>query len=369
MKWIWEHHDWPEFTYDAARFNDFERTFHRNAGLIIGSLSTISLDEVDELRVALLSNEALDTSKIEGEILDRDSVQSSIRKHLGLQTDDRKVGPKENGASSMMVDLYKRYQESLTEDRLFAWHQMILNGRMDIEVGSYRTHPEPMQIVSGRLDMPKVFYQAPPSSQVPEEMSRFVDWYNQAVSNDMPTVIHTGIAHLYFELIHPFEDGNGRIGRAIAEKSLAMGARQSLVTSLSTTIERDKKAYYHALERANMSLDITEWLIYFSERILEAQLHVQKMITFILDKARFFEKHKGQLNQRQNKVALRMFREGVDGFKGGLSAENYIRIAATSRATATRDLAEMVETGALRKTGKLRHTRYHLPFFETTSEG
>lgn len=367
MKWIWEQRDWPQFTYDAAKFSGAERTFHRNAGLIIGSLTTISTDEVDELWVTLLSNEALDTSKIEGEILDRDSVQSSIRKHLGLQNDNRKVGPKESGASSMMVDLYKKYQEPLTEDHLFAWHQMILNGRMDIEVGSYRTHPEPMQIVSGRLDMPKVFYEAPPSARVPEEMRKYVDWFNQAVSDDMPTIVHTGIAHLYFELIHPFEDGNGRIGRAIAEKALAIGARQSLITSLSTTIERDKKAYYHALERANMSLDITEWLVYFAEKILEAQVYVQKMIAFILDKARFFEKYKGQLNDRQNKVALRMFREGLDGFKGGLSAENYIRIVATSRATATRDLSEMVEIGALRKTGKLKHTRYHLPFFDAAS--
>lgn len=369
MKWIWEQTDWPGFAFDAARFHSFERTFHRNAGLIIGSMTAISSVDVDELRVTLLSSEALDTSKIEGEFLDRHSVQSSIRKQLGLQTDGRRAGPRESGASQMMVDLYRSYAEELTEERLFSWHRMIMNGRVDLEeIGSYRTNVEPMQIVSGRLDMPKVFYEAPPSSRIPDEMKTYVEWFNHAYEEGMPTVIHAGIAHLYFELIHPFEDGNGRIGRAIAEKALAIGARQSLITSLSTTIERDKKAYYHALEQANSSLNITEWLVYFCEKILEAQVHVQKMIAFIVEKARYFEKYDEQLNDRQKKVALRLFREGRGGFKGGLSAENYLRITGTSRATATRDLSEMVELGALKKTGKLRHTRYYLSFFDPIDE-
>jgi Fic family protein len=365
MKWIWEQQNWPQFTFDTIRFTRFEVEFHRNAGLIIGSLTAISSDEADELRVALLSNEAVDTSKIEGEILDRESVQSSIRKHLGLQTDGRRTGPKETGVSQMMVDLFKSFEEPLTEDRLFLWHQMIMNGRIDLDVaGGYRAHADPMQIVSGRLDMPRVFYEAPPSHQVPDEMRNYIHWFNKAADEGMPTLVHAGIAHLYFELIHPFEDGNGRIGRAIAEKALATGARHSLVTALSSTIERDKKAYYLALERANTTLEITEWLIYFSEKILEAQIYVQKMITFIVDKALYFERYSGRLNDRQARVVLRLFKEGLDGFKGGLSAENYIRITKTSRATATRDLTQMIELGALKKTGKLRHTRYYLPVTE-----
>lgn len=362
MKWIWQLPNWPQFTFDPGRFTHGEREFHRNAGLIIGSLAAVSADEVNELRVTLLSSEALDTSKIEGEILDRDSVQSSIRKHLGLQTDGRRAGPKETGVAQMMVDLVRTYQEPLAEERLFTWHKMIMNGRIDLEmIGGYRTHADPMQIVSGRLDRPQVFYEAPPSDRVQEEMKQYIAWFNQAVEAQMPTVIHAGIAHLYFELIHPFEDGNGRIGRTIAEKALAMGARQSLITSLSSRIEQDKKAYYQALERTNTSLDITEWLIYFCEKILEAQVYVQKMIAFIIDKARYFETYNSQLNDRQTKVVLRLFQEGLAGFKGGLSADNYIRIAKTSRATTTRDLAEMVDLGALRKEGKLRHTRYYLP--------
>lgn len=307
----------------------------------------------------------MDTSKIEGEILDRDAVQSSIRGQLGLLTDGRRSGPKETGVSRMMVDIYRSYSEPLNQERLFSWHQMLMNGRIDLEIiGGYRVHGDPMQIVSGRLDASQVFYEAPPSHKVPEEMGNYLLWFNRAFSEGMPTLIHAGLAHLFFELIHPFEDGNGRIGRAIAEKALAMGARHSLITSLSSTLEQNKKAYYQALERANDSLEVTDWLVYFSGEILKAQINVRKMIQFVVEKARYFEDFRNKLNERQTKVALRLFREGPEGFKGGLSAENYIRISKTSPATATRDLSEMVALGALKKTGKLRHTRYYLPMVE-----
>ena len=281
MRWVWQLPNWPRFTFDPARFVHLEREFHRNTGVIVGSLAAISADEVNELRVTLLSDEALDTSKIEGEYLDRDSVQSSIRKQLGLQTAGRRAGPKETGVAQMMVNLVKTYQEPLDQQRLFLWHTMIMNGRSDLEtIGGYRTHADLMQIVSGRLDMPRVYYEAPPSDRVVKEMEQYINWFNRAVEVQMPTIVHAGMAHLYFELIHPFEDGNGRIGRSVAEKALATGAKQSLITSLSSVIERDKRTYYQALEGANTSLDITEWLIYFSEKILEAQVHTQKTIAF-----------------------------------------------------------------------------------------
>ncbi|WP_240485944.1 Fic family protein [Anditalea andensis] len=236
-----------------------------------------------------------------------------------------------------------------------------MNGRIDLEiVGGYRVHEDSMQIVSGRLDLPQGFYEAPPSPRVPKEMENYLLWFNLAYSEGIPTLVHSGLAHLYFELIHLFEDGNGRIGRAIAEKALAMGAKHSLITSLYSTIKRNKKAYYQALERANGSLEVTLWLVYFSEKVLEAQIHVQKLIQFIVQKARYFEDFRNKLNERQSKVVLRLFLEGPEGFKGGLSAKNYIRISKTSPATTTRDLAEMVSLGALKKTGKLRHTRYYL---------
>lgn len=365
MNWIWERPDWPNFKFDPAAFTQLEREFHRNAGLILGSIRAVRTEDADELKVNLISNEALDTSKIEGEFLDRDSVQSSIRGQLGLQTDGRRSGTKETGVSRMLVDLYTNYDKPLDKKILFAWHQLLMNGRIDLEIiGGYRIHEDPMRIVSGRFDSPQVFYEAPPSHRVPKEMETYLLWFNQTFHNGLPTLVHAGLAHLYFELIHPFEDGNGRIGRAIAEKALAMGAKHPLITSLSSTIERNKKTYYQALAHANGSLEVTDWLVYFSNEVLKAQIQVQKLILFTVEKARYFENFRDKLNDRQSKVALRLFREGTEGFKGGLSAANYMRICTTSSATATRDLTEMVDLGALKKTGKLRHTRYYLPMAE-----
>jgi Fic family protein len=169
-----------------------------------------------------------------------------------------------------------------------------------------------------------------------------------------------GITHLYFVSIHPFEDGNGRIGRALSEKSLAQNIGQPSLIALAYTIERARKAYYGALERNNKDLEITDWLVYFAKTINEAQNNTIKRVNFYVAKTKLYEKLRGKLNERQDKVVARMFREGINGFKGGLSAENYISITQSSRATATRDLQQLVAMGAFTKTGELRYTRYHL---------
>ena len=194
-------------------------------------------------------------------------------------------------------------------------------------------------------------------------MKRFIAWFNgttPGAKNPLPALTRAGVAHLYFECIHPFEDGNGRIGRALAEKSLAQSLGQPSLIALAYTIERKRKDYYAALERNNKENEITDWLKYFAGTVLEAQHNTLERVAFYIAKARFYEKLRGRLNERQEKVVALMFREGVDGFKGGLSAENYISITRTSRATATRDLQDLVEKGALTKTGELRHTRYYL---------
>ena len=168
------------------------------------------------------------------------------------------------------------------------------------------------------------------------------------------------MAHLHFESIHPFEDGNGRIGRAISEKALAQSLGQPTLIALAYTIERKRKAYYAELEHNSKDLEISEWLTFFGNTVLEAQTTTIERVDFYLAKARFYERLRGQMNERQEKAIARMFREGIDGFKGGLSADNYITITKTSRATATRDLQDLVAKAALTKTGELKHTRYHL---------
>lgn len=312
-----------------------------------------------------MSNEAVTTSEIEGEHLNRDSVQSSMRRQLGLASDQRRVQPAEQGICEMMVDLFRRYAKPLDERTLFAWHTMSMKGRTDLrDIGRYRTHTEPMQVVSGAIYEPTVHFEAPPSGRVSKEMRRFLAWFNETDTRGktpLPVLTRAGIAHLYFESIHPFEDGNGRIGRAIAEKALAQGLGQPSLTALAMTILAHRKEYYDSLEAANKRNEITEWLAWFAGIALEAQQRTLAQVEFVLDTAKLLDRFRNDLNSRQLAVLLRMLREGPDGFKGGLSAGNYVKISKASAATATRDLADMVDRGALTRSGERKHTRYHLP--------
>lgn len=363
MKWNWEKDNWPEFSYKPEAVQEYESQFLHRAGVMYGSLKHIQEDDREMLKVDLISDEAYKTSEIEGEILNRDSIQSSIKKHFGLKTENIKISPAEHGVAEMMVDLYKNYHKPLSHEQLFEWHRMITNGRRDlIDIGRYRTHNEPMQIVSDTLHNPKVHFEAPPSNQVSGEMNKFIKWFNRTETgkNELSALIRAGIAHLYFESIHPFEDGNGRIGRAISEKALSQYLGYPNLIAIARQIERQRKEYYSALQSNSNELEITNWLVYFAETVLTAQLYTQSMIDFLIEKGKFFKQYEKQLNERQEKVVKRMFREGISGFKGGLSAQNYISITGTTRATATRDLQDLVEKGALNKKGERRHTRYYL---------
>lgn len=364
-KWNWQHNKWPHFTYDKKVLQKLEYRFLQNTGMVSGVLKHIQKDAKDDFLVEILSTEALKTSEIEGEILSRESVQSSIKKNLGLKTEKRKITPAEFGISEMMVDLYKNYNKPLSHEQLFEWHKMITNGRRDLtKIGGYRTHEDSMQIVSGAIGKEKVHFEAPASKQLPYEMEQFIYWFNSVHEDndksEMLALTKAGIAHLYFLSIHPFEDGNGRIGRAIAEKSIALSIHQPTLISLSHAIEANKKSYYASLEKHNTTLEIADWLVYFGQTILDAQEGTIKRIDFLLEKAKFFDHFTPQLNERQLKVVKRLFEAGLTGFKGDLSAENYTKIAKTSASTATRDLKELVEKKILIRSGALKGTRYSL---------
>jgi Fic family protein len=368
MAWNWQQPDWPDFTYDTAALEPLEKQFLLHSGEFIGAFKHIGRDDQDVLKIELISDEALKTSAIEGEFLNRDSLQSSLRQEFGLGTDNRRVSPAERGIAEVMVDLYNSFADPLTHEGMFAWHEMIMSGQRRIQViGGYRKHPEPMQVVSGSAHDPKVHFEAPPSKRMTKEMDAFVAWLNETAPNGkgpLPALTRAGIAHLYFVSVHPFEDGNGRIGRALVEKSLAQNLGQPSLIALAYTIERGRKAYYEMLERSNKDNAITQWLSYFAETILEAQRNTILRVDFYIAKAKLCDRLRGELNPRQEKAIARMFREGIDGFKGGLSAKNYISITRASRATATRDLQDLVAKGALVRTGELRHTRYHLNISE-----
>jgi len=364
MAWNWTLPDWPDFRYDASALEPFEQKFLLSSGEILGAVHHISRPEREQLRIELLSEEAMQTSAIEGEILDRLSIQSSLRRNLGLDPDSYPAKPREQGVAEMMVDVYSSFADPLSHETLYRWHRMLLSHDRRLEtIGAYRQHAEAMQIVSGRLDRPTIHFEAPLSTQVMPEMKRYADWFNETGprgAEPLPALTRAGLSHLYFESIHPFEDGNGRLGRALAEKSLAQNIGQPTLISLAFTIEKERKAYYDQLEQHQRTLDVTEWLVWFAEIVLKAQQVTLDRVGFFISKAHFYDRHRDQLNERQAKAIARMFREGPGDFKGGLSADNYLKITGTSRATATRDLQDLVEKGAFSRTGERRHTRYWL---------
>ncbi|EGF94119.1 Fic family protein [Brevundimonas diminuta] len=364
MMWNWKQDAWPEFSWDQHRLTRAEALFAEGAGVVIGASKHLSVEERNSLTIELMSHEAVDTSAIEGEPLDRDSVQSSIRRHLGLQTDHRRASPAEAGIAEMMVDLYERSAAPLTEGVLFHWHRLITNGRTDLkDIGRYRTHVDPMQIVSGPLHAPKVHFEAPPSDEVANEMARFWQWLERsgpAGDAALPAVTRAGLAHLWFESIHPFEDGNGRVGRAVSEKILAQSLSAPAITGMASTLLKHRKAYYAELERAHRELEITDWLLWFAAKAIEAQQHTLRQVEFVLEKARLLDRVSSQLNERQERALLRLFAAGADGFLGGMSAANYMKITTAPPATATRDLAALASMGAVRRTGENKSTRYHL---------
>jgi Fic family protein len=364
MTWNWQQPDWPHFIWNRDRLTAAEKEFLLGSGVFLGAIKHLGDDDRNQLTVEAISTEALTTSEIEGEILDRASVQSSIQRQLGLTADKRKVGAAEQGISEMMIDLYKSFSSPLLDDTLFAWHRMLVGGRRDLQdIGHYRTVDEPMQVISGPVGAPKIHFEAPPSSRVPREMTRFIAWFNRTApggNEPLPALTRAGMSHLYFECIHPFEDGNGRIGRALAEKALAQSVGQPTLLALAATILARRARYYDALEEANKANEITPWLAWFAGTTIEAQRRTLALAEFLIDKTKLFDRLGTEINERQKKALLRMFEEGPEGFKGGMSAGKYANITGASPATTTRDLTDLVEKGALMREGELRHARYLL---------
>lgn len=364
MTWNWQKKEWPHFRYDRGALEAKEATFLKTSGFLLGMQAHLKEEEKKLLIVHLMREEAYKTSEIEGEYLSRDSLQMSLRRHFHLEPSLVSVPPAERGISDIMIDLYENFDVSLTHTHLFSWHTWLTQHRPDlIDKGRYRTHLDPMQVISGSFAKRRIHFEAPPSADVPEQMEHFMKWFNQTAGvgdNPLPCLIRAGIAHLYFVCIHPFEDGNGRIGRALAEKALAQNLGYPPLLALSQTLAQSRKTYYDMLSANNQELEITPWLIYFAQVVLEAQAEARHLVHFVIQKAKFYEYYRDQLNPRQERVIARLFQEGPQGFKGGLSADNYMRITRATRATATRDLQNLVHLGALRRTGERKGTRYAL---------
>lgn len=245
--------------------------------------------------------------------------------------DPSKITPAEASISEMMVDLYSFQEKLITQSKIQSWHQMLMKGRSDIKnIGLYRNHDEPMQIVYGPPYKRKVHFEAPPSSNVLNEMNRLMEWYKKthpSSKNSLPALLRAGISHTWFESIHPFEDGNGRLGRAFSERILGEHLSKPYFISLATSLNSRRKEYYEQLGKASKSIDISDWLCWFADRVLEAQNNISQLVKIIHEKIKFFKRLENKINIRQERVLLRMFKEGPGGFKGGLSATNYASIS------------------------------------------
>ncbi|MGZ3632992.1 MAG: DUF4172 domain-containing protein [Parachlamydiaceae bacterium] len=362
MGWNWQQALWPHFHYEVPNLLQLDRKFLQGAGGITAVFNHLDHKEKKLYIVELLCIEGTKSARIEGEVLERESLQSSIRRHFGLQIDHKKISIPEKGMADLMCLVYETYNEPLSHQMLCKWHEILMQGRNHLDaLGMYRFHDEPMQIVSKRYGDPIVYFEAPASKNIQKEMTTFIDWFNSTSENES-ILGKTAQAHVYFESIHPFEDGNGRIGRALVEKTLSQALGLPALIAVSQTIEARKKEYYSYLAQCNKTLDIGNWVTFFAEVILQAQNNSIQLINFLVKKSSLMNSCKGKINSRQEKALLRIFSEGIEGFAGGLSAENYMSITKASRATVTRDLADLLEKGILIKTGQLKHTRYWLPF-------
>ncbi len=364
LRWNWQLPEWPNFGYDESALQDLETEFILQTGKEGGILEFIDDADREKWLVEILTSETLRTAEIEGEILNRESVQSSVKKFLGLDYDQARQPPAEEGMARVMVDIYRHYNLPLTHEYLWKINALMLSHRRDLsDVGRYRRHAEPMQVVSGSIGRHRLHFEAPPSEKVPGEMDAFVSWFNrkhQAGKRMHNPLTLAGITHYYFINIHPFEDGNGRIARALSLKSVAMSLQRPVLLNLSAMINAHKREYYAMLEKHNHSLNITEWLVWYGRLLIRAQTDAVEKLKWIVQKIRFFRQKGHLLNKRQAKVIAKLFEMGPERMSKGLNARTYRRIAHTSESTATRDLQDLVSKAIFYRTGERKGTRYYL---------
>ncbi len=363
-QWIWEHKDWPEFTFNADKLLADLGT----ASQLIGELEAISRSISGHERIAamerVLADDAIQTAAIEGEILRRSSVRSSIRRRIGLPVDQEDWDDRADGLIAMLLDARNSEPKPLTTERLFGWQAALFptgySGLRKIHVGRYRGDEE-MQIVSGPVGKKTIHYVAPPRDKLEAEMDLLLNWVN--TNKEHSPLIKAGIAHLWFIMIHPFDDGNGRVGRAITDYIMSINYPLLMqVISFSKHFSLDRKGYYKVLEKAGkQDLDITAWLKWFLQTTISAMQEAHWIVDRVVMKANFWQLHKDTfLNQRQVKVINRLLDTG-EKFEGAMTTRKYAGMTKCSKVTASRDLADLLDKGILQKAASGgRSTNYQL---------
>lgn len=350
---IWEQPDWPCWSFDLEKLAEPLAKVRHHQGRFLGRMESLGFKLRDEAVLTTLTQDVVKTSEIEGEHLNAAQVRSSIARRLGIDSvalvpADRHV----DGVVEMLLDATRNYAEPLTAERLFSWHGALFptgrSGLNKVLTATWRDDAKgPMQVVSGPYGHEKIHYVAPPAELIPQEMDRFLAWFN-AENSGLDPVLKAGLAHFWFVTIHPFDDGNGRIARAIGDMALGRSEQTAYrFYSLSAQIEAERRAYYEILEQSQKgTMDVTAWMEWFLDCLGRALGRAELTMETVLQKARFWEKHASQaLNERQ----IMMLNRLLDGFEGKLTTTKWAKIAKCSQDTAYRDILQLVEYGILRK--------------------
>ncbi|MFT7003971.1 MAG: Fic family protein [Sulfurimonas sp.] len=358
-KWIWEETDYPNFIYKSEIINPLVQKITLHQGYLIAFTSFLNEENLKVRQFEMLSDEAINTSAIEGESLNRDSVRASVGKRLGLfNFNTKKTDLKTEGLIDILIDANTNYNQDLTLGRIFGWHNALFptgySGFSKINVAEFRGS-ETMEVVSGAIGQEIVRYQAPSHEMLESEVEAFLKWFNKEENS----LVKAAISHLWFVVIHPLDDGNGRISRAITDLVLSKieNSKVSKLYSMSTAINEDRKAYYEVLDattgfkrKKDSLLDITQWIEWFLKTLLKSLEDAKKSLQYVVDKTAFWDKHKeSELNARQVKVINKILDKGVENYEGGLNKRKYVSIAKTSTTTATRDLQELIEKGCIKQ--------------------
>lgn len=364
-RWIWQHPDWPRFTWQAHALAPLLRACQQAQGQLLGMTGLVAGDQQAEETLDTLLSNIITSSAIEGERLDAASVRSSLARHLGMAEETpRRPTPRSEGLAELMLDATGHADAPFDLPRLLQWHRWLFPDRDRLlpersRVGMLRGD-EPMQVVSGRIDRPTVHFEAPPRTGLEEQLDEFLAWFSRSREDPaLDPLLRAGLAHFWFVTLHPFDDGNGRLTRALTDLALAQAQPQAIrFHAMSASILADRAGYYHILESSQKGgLDVTAWLQWFLQTLHDSLVQALHRIDGVLAKTRFWQKHRDQvLSAEQAKVLNRL----LDGdFEHGISASQYQAVAKVSKATATRHLADLLEKGCLRRLpGGGRSTRY-----------
>jgi Fic family protein len=362
--YLYNDQNWPIFNWNSEKLLPLLSYVRNRQGKLIGNMGALGFELRNEANLEILTQEIIKSTEIEGEFLDREQVRSSIARRLGLEISGLVFSERNvDGIVDLMIDATKNFNKELNRDRLFSWHASLFptgqSGMYKITAGRWRDDSTgPMQVVSGPLGKEKVHYQAPPAAQIENEMRIFLDWFNLEQNTDL--VMKAAVAHLWFVTIHPFEDGNGRISRALSDMLLARSDEQSYrFYSMSTQIRKERNSYYDILEKTQKSgLDITNWLEWFLNCLLHAIENSEKLLEKIIFKHYFWLRHSGvNINDRQRKI-LNML---IDDFEGVLNTTKWAKIGKCSQDTALRDIQDLIEKGILIKSEQGgRSTNYEM---------